>query len=1208
VRVRIAADSRSENCVITRKVGMKKSLALLTPVLLLAACSSHHKIDATKETQVFANPPITPPAPSARKENVAAKIEESLRTFKLFNYPEISLELVASDTAKVVRLVKAAGGRVLYDPNLGVGTQIPFVVATLPPAKLVDKDFVNSLGLTEAHVAAQGDSNSPVPIFRTTAAPDGTRDLYVPWADIKIPELRARKPGEGLGEGVKIAVIDTGVDASHPAMEDRVIYWADHTQQTRTPLEQAKLDNGKIVFDKDFSITVPDGFDPAGPFYVGVIDEQSLAVQTSEADRDAKNVGLDINHNGSKDDVFPVVVGKEKGGNLWVAYVGTSGGDFSAQDLGHPIADFNDVRAARACRGQTVADHSVFLEFPSRNRRLAYPLLIERDGNVPTYLSLGMDLIDHGTHVAGIAAGHGLKVEGAAPKAQIMSLKVCSGWRCTDEAITRALVDAFFNPYGCIPDVVNMSLGATLTDSLIPRDALLRDLAAKFGATFFISAANNGPGYRTLNGMGASGPAIMVGASVSRDAFMRHYNASPSTSLPDQMLFFFSSMGPSFTGLLRPHIAAPGSALSSIPLADGGYEMMQGTSMSSPLAAGSSAALLSLVKKAPEYEKYAKMKEQKIRQVLHPEQSNGDSITLQQFPLALRAALEESAHRMKDYTDPQQGYGLIDLNAAYDLFLQKLKNVDRLVFGEYAVNGNSFKDALYNRIVNPESMRIVQLDVVEDKEAAEQDVVNLRGTDLHVNLDSVDVQDTLGHVQHLTDQLPFSLVQLGETAQEGRSATLVLGNPVANFFRSLRKLDLMEPGKTYLAHYSVSREGQVVETIEDIVHKPITLGDAKATYDDLSGLSVEPITKTAAFVKKAQVIKAGEVHRYPIALTTRDQGFSVKVGIPNGVNGALGVTVTAPNGQKLLDNEVATRQPGVAGTPLQGAPANAPPVSPIAKGYVNTNGNAGIFEVTVTATGARWLSDSQYDLMVVADRLRVSKSSVVLSTSSAKSDLPHQASVTIMNSSRQAGKLDLKIGNLARMEHIDGVQIVPHQWTFRRIHLPEAPAGVDSTSVDVSFGDKLGQNAGFNGRIDNHLYAISDDGNSFTPVYLAEAPEGVKAEEKLFKNVKLNGQALYVAIETQSYLLGEKGEPTGDLDILYADVPVAGQDGLKAEFAKTDSTKDVVILNITAPAQLGGSAPAAGAPAIPMLYGELQILMEGSENPKPYTIPVIVAQ
>ncbi|MEC8305978.1 MAG: S8 family serine peptidase, partial [Planctomycetota bacterium] len=270
------------------------------------------------------------------------------------------------------------------------------------------------------------------------------------------------------------------------------------------------------------------------------------------------------------------------------------------EEAERPILDFNIARQIQ--RSGEELEYADMVVFPSRTKTIAYPLLFTADSeNHVSHVTIGVAFNSHGTHVAGIIAGNGEEIVGAAPDAEIMALKACSGITCTESAIIRAMLKAFFNPQGYVPDVVNISLGSPEEYDKDRMDVLIQDLSAKFGTVFFVSASNSGSGYRSINHIGSVSPAVLVGAHASKETLARHYQLQEGVEVPDHVLQYFTSLGPSFTGQLRPNIVAPGSALSATSLVDDGSGMYNGTSMSSPIAAGATAALISAARGNKEY-------------------------------------------------------------------------------------------------------------------------------------------------------------------------------------------------------------------------------------------------------------------------------------------------------------------------------------------------------------------------------------------------------------------------------------------------------------------------------------------------------------------------------------------------------------------------------------------------------------------------------
>ncbi|QNN76031.1 S8 family serine peptidase [Weissella diestrammenae] len=133
---------------------------------------------------------------------------------------------------------------------------------------------------------------------------------------------------------------------------------------------------------------------------------------------------------------------------------------------------------------------------------------------------------EHGQHVAGILAANG-QVTGVAPEAQLLDMKVFSNHHAG--ATTDAIVDAMEDSVKMGADVLNLSLGAPLTNysALMPENVAV-SRAAKLGVVTVVAASNSGRASGNLNdlhtnahnpeedisisGMAASKDAIAVGA------------------------------------------------------------------------------------------------------------------------------------------------------------------------------------------------------------------------------------------------------------------------------------------------------------------------------------------------------------------------------------------------------------------------------------------------------------------------------------------------------------------------------------------------------------------------------------------------------------------------------------------------------------------------------------------------------------------------
>ena len=233
-------------------------------------------------------------------------------------------------------------------------------------------------------------------------------------------------------------------------------------------------------------------------------------------------------------------------------------------------------------RAYTTAKVIVARSFPP-------PDLHDRYGKLPFDPSPGGS--EHGTHVAGIAAGdhgttaHGpngpVQVSGIAPMAYLGNYRVLTiptstvGLDGNSPEIVAGIEAAVRDGM----NVINLSLGEPeMTPS---RDIVVQALngAAKAGVVPVVAAGNDFDtlGYGTIDSPGSAARAITVGAATEGGA-----------------MAIFSSSGPTPYSLnLKPDVTAPGvSILSSVPRRFGTWQEFDGTSMATPHVAGAAALLL----------------------------------------------------------------------------------------------------------------------------------------------------------------------------------------------------------------------------------------------------------------------------------------------------------------------------------------------------------------------------------------------------------------------------------------------------------------------------------------------------------------------------------------------------------------------------------------------------------------------------------------
>ncbi|KNE58841.1 hypothetical protein AMAG_04385 [Allomyces macrogynus ATCC 38327] len=214
-----------------------------------------------------------------------------------------------------------------------------------------------------------------------------------------------------------------------------------------------------------------------------------------------------------------------------------------------------------------------------------------------TVVSIATVSGSHGTHVAAIAAAHHAEepaLNGIAPGAQIVSLRIGDGRLMgmeTGPALARSVLAMVQNKV----DLVNISYGEAASVANTGRFIeLLRDHAVRRHNVVVVSSAGNeGPALTTVGAPGGTTAGVIsVGAHVGHNQMTAEYNLIDNR-IPERE-YTWSSRGPTYDGDWGVDIYAPGSAITSVPTYQlAGYQLMNGTSMSSPNACGNLALLIS---------------------------------------------------------------------------------------------------------------------------------------------------------------------------------------------------------------------------------------------------------------------------------------------------------------------------------------------------------------------------------------------------------------------------------------------------------------------------------------------------------------------------------------------------------------------------------------------------------------------------------------
>lgn len=204
------------------------------------------------------------------------------------------------------------------------------------------------------------------------------------------------------------------------------------------------------------------------------------------------------------------------------------------------------------------------------------------------------DTYGHGTHVAGVAAGTGIKSagvhKGVAPDANLVGVRIGS----VSEAI-KGIQWCIEHKDEYNIGVINMSLGDLAVRSYKDDPwAQAAQKAMEAGLVVCVAAGNDGPSEMNISTPGIHPDAITVGALDDKGTVDRS----------DDAVADFSSRGPtSVDGVIKPDLLAPGVNVYG-PLApnasidddsmfhDGAdYVAMSGTSMATPMVAGLAACI-----------------------------------------------------------------------------------------------------------------------------------------------------------------------------------------------------------------------------------------------------------------------------------------------------------------------------------------------------------------------------------------------------------------------------------------------------------------------------------------------------------------------------------------------------------------------------------------------------------------------------------------
>jgi len=484
----------------------------------------------------------------------------------------------------------------------------------------------------------------------------------------------------------------------------------------------------------------------------------------------------------------------------------------------------------------------------------------------------------------------------------------------------------------------------------------------------------------------------------------------------------------------------------------------------------------------------------------------------------IRNSLQESALQMKQYSVVQQGFGLIDIDKAYDNLMSKISDIKPHDY--YQIRINSRQNENYNRTNDHKLVQVYEIELEDDGELSEDAKEKINNTPVTVILERVEVQEPNGKLTILTEDLPFSLIATGRTDMSNKVENIIFSNNLRNYFSSFRALEAMKEGNTYLAVYGIYQNGKRITNIIDAVHKPIRLLSRKTKINIQSNnyFSKDSLHSYAASNK---TIAPNGVHRYFVKVTKNDFALDIKASILSDTYGKILINVFGPDGRKISGP-----------WNIYDFPHKSTNRSSLSKS-VDTRHNTGIYEITMSTSSNSWLASAQYNLLISSRRTGIMDTQLDLYAKSLRNK-PNRQLIPIINHSTKNIPYPTLSGpvRINRVISLSPFPIQANRWSYKRFRLPtKEEVGKRTTQISVNINKNL--YSPFEGRIVEHLYS-RDDKDYF---HIESTSPGLGLYKKTFNHVLLPSKNdppkyLYVAVETYHHWdFSGKNIVTGEIDV-----------------------------------------------------------------------------